>query len=56
MSGPVAEYLPRTYDTLFALRIERVEYLLPSVLIREFEEEFNAGSDHWNRLVFQRTQ
>ncbi|MCC6511395.1 MAG: hypothetical protein IT423_20010, partial [Pirellulaceae bacterium] len=41
----VSEYLPRTYDRLYVIRIDGTEYLLPAEMLSDFERELNSGSD-----------
>lgn len=54
LDGAVAEYLPRTYDTLFAIRIESVDYLLPAESVQHFEEAIASGSEDWRWYVHTR--
>ncbi len=50
----VAEYLPRTYDTLYVVRIGETQYLLPAEGLIDFERELTSGSEDWQWHVFRR--
>lgn len=50
----VAEYVPRTYDTLYAIRIDDIEYLLPADSVRDFERAIASGSGDWRWYVHSR--
>jgi len=39
LSSAVAEYLPRTYNTLYMVRVDDADYLVPADGIRDFENE-----------------
>lgn len=52
----VAEYLPRTYDRLYAIRLDGTDYLLPEPSVPEFERERAAGSVQWLGLVLRRVE
>ena len=54
LNEPVAEYMPRTYNVLYAIRIGEADYLVPADGIREFERERTSGSDGWKWYVFSR--
>lgn len=54
LDGAVAEYLPRTYDTLYAIRIDDAEYLLPAESVPNFERAIASGSDDWKWYVHSR--
>lgn len=56
LDGAVAEYVPRTYDALYAVRIENVEYLLPAESVPEFERDLASRSDAWQRHVYARAE
>ena len=50
----VAEYMPSTYNTLYAFRVGEADYLVPADGIREFERLLASGSDGWKWYVFSR--
>ncbi len=54
LDGAVAEYVPRTYNTLYAIRVDNLIYLVPADGIREFERSRASGSDKWRRYAFSR--
>jgi hypothetical protein len=55
LDGAVVEYSSGpTYDTLYALRIDDTDYLLPAPSVADFQREFSAGSDFWQFYVFKR--
>ncbi len=54
LDGAVAEYVPRTYDTLYAIRIDNDEYLLPAESLPDFERDLASGSDDWKWYVHAR--
>jgi hypothetical protein len=56
LNGAVAEYIPRTYDTLYGIRIGADDYLLPAVSVLAFERERAAGSNVWKHYVFSRAE
>lgn len=54
LDGAVAEYGGGTYDTLVAIRVDDVDYLLPATSVHDFERAQAAGSDDWRRYLFRR--
>jgi hypothetical protein len=51
----VAEYTGYTYDTLYAIRLNAGEYLLPAASVPDFERERAAATaEHWKRYLFPR--
>jgi hypothetical protein len=56
LDGAVAEYAPRTYDTLYVIRLNAREYLLPAVSVAEFECELAAATDRWKQYLFTRLE
>jgi len=42
LDKPVGEYLPLTYDRLYAVRIEGTDYLLPEASVEQFEAGLSA--------------
>ena len=54
LDGAVAKYVPRTYDTMYAVRIDDADYLLPAASVRDFENAIASGSDDWRRYVHSR--
>lgn len=56
LDGAVAEYVPRTYETLYAIRIDNDEYLLPAESVSDFERELVSGSDDWKWYVHARAE
>jgi len=54
LDGAVAEYVPRTYDTIYAIRIDNDEYLLPAESVPDFERDLASGSDDWKWYVHKR--
>jgi len=54
LDGAVAEYVPRTYDTLYAIRIDNDEYLLPAENVPDFERDLASGTDDWKWYVHAR--
>jgi len=55
LDGAVAEYVPRTYDTLYAIRIDDADYLLPAESVRDFELAIASGSNDWRWYVHSRS-
>ena len=55
LDGAVAEYLPRTYNTLYAVHVDQTDYLVPDVSLRDFEQALSSGSEGWKFYVFSRT-
>jgi hypothetical protein len=54
LDAAVAEYRPRTYNTLYVIYIAGTEYLLPADGLSDFEQELKSGSGGWERYVFRR--
>lgn len=54
LDAAVAEYIPRTYNTLYVIRIDGTEYLLPAEWLPDFERELKSGSGGWKWCVFRR--
>lgn len=54
LDDAVAEYRPRTYDTLYAVQIDGVEYLLPEHSVPMFERELTSSDGAWKFYVFRR--
>lgn len=54
LDSAVAEYVPRTYDTIYAVCIQGTEYLLPAERLSDFEQELGTGTRGWERYVFRR--
>ncbi len=54
LDGAVAEYMPRTYNTLYAIRIDDAEYLLPADNLSDFERALASGSGNWKWYVHSR--
>jgi len=50
----VAEYILRTYNTLYAVRIDGQEYQVPAYGIQTFEQQLAFDSDGWKWHVFSR--
>jgi hypothetical protein len=50
----VADILGRTYDTLYAMRLDGTEYLLPSACVENFEQELASGNLDWSFGPLQR--
>jgi hypothetical protein len=50
----VAEYVPRTYDRLYVIRLDGTEYLLPAHALSDFERQLDTGSDGWEWYLFRR--
>jgi hypothetical protein len=42
LDRPVSEYLPVTYDRLYAIRFDGQDFLLPEAMVEEFEEAIAA--------------
>ncbi|HEY2414771.1 MAG TPA: hypothetical protein VGI40_21175 [Pirellulaceae bacterium] len=55
LNTAVAEYVPNTYSTLYAIRVLGNEYLLPTTSVVDFEREIAAGTNHWQRYVLRRS-
>lgn len=56
LDGAVAEYTPRTYDTLYLVSVEGWEYLLPAPCVPEFERSLDADTEDWTHHVFRRVE
>lgn len=56
LDGTVAEYVPRTYDTIYAIRVDGGEFLLPAESVPDFERERDSGSEHWKWYVLSRAR
>lgn len=54
LDGAVAEYSGPVYDTIYAIRVNNRECLLPAANVPAFERELNAGSDRWTWHVHSR--
>lgn len=54
LNEAVTEYMPRTYDTLYPIRIGERAYLVPADGVREFEGKLASGSGDWRWHVFER--
>lgn len=54
LDAAVAEYRTRTYNTLYVIRIDGSEYLLPADGLSDFEQEVKSGSGGWEGYVFRR--
>ena len=54
LDAAVAEYLPRTYNTLYSIRIADTVYLLPAEWLPDFERELDSDSDRWQWYVYRR--
>ena len=47
LDAAVAEYLPRTYNTLYVIRVHGAVYLLPAEWLSDFERELDADAGGW---------
>ena len=56
LDAAVAEYVPRTYDMLYGVRVDGNEYLLPAESLSDFERELDAGSAGWQSCLYQRDE
>lgn len=56
LDAAVAEYLPRTYDMLYVVRVDGNEYLLPAESLSDFERELDADSAGWQSCLYQRDE
>lgn len=56
LNEAVAEYRPRTYNTLYVIRVGETNYLVPAVGIREFERALTSGTDGWRWHVFSQRE
>ena len=54
--GAVVEYSRKTYDTMYAVRVDTNEYLLPAVNVVDFERELASGTSDWKWYVHSRNQ
>ncbi|ELP34622.1 hypothetical protein [Rhodopirellula baltica] len=54
LDAAVAEYLPRTYNTLYVIRVHGAVYLLPAEWLSDFERELDADAGGWEWYVFRR--
>jgi hypothetical protein len=54
LDGAIAEYLPRTYDTLYVIRVDGAEYLLPAQGLAEFEQKLRSEGDGWQWYLYRR--
>ena len=54
--GAVVEYSRKTYDTMVAMRLDNVQYLLPAESVADFERELASGSGDWKWYVHTRIQ
>ncbi len=54
LDGAVAEYVSRTYDILYSIRVDNIEYLLPAESVPDFERDLASGSDDWKWYVHTR--
>ena len=54
LDGAIAEYRPRTYDTLYVISVDGAEYLLPAQWIAEFEQKLRSEGDGWQWYLYRR--
>ncbi len=54
--GAVVEYSRKTYDTIYAVRVDADEYLLPAENVVDFERELASGTSDWKWYVHSRNQ
>ncbi|MCL4205059.1 MAG: hypothetical protein KJ000_21470 [Pirellulaceae bacterium] len=54
LDGAIAEYGPRTFDTLHPIRVDGAEYLLPAHGLAEFEEKLRSDGDGWQWYPYRR--
>ena len=52
LDAAVAEYSDRVYTTLYAIRLEDREYLLPAESVLEFETRLAESDAQWQWLLF----
>lgn len=54
LDAAVAEYSGSVYSTLYAIRIQDREYLLPAESVLEFETKLVEGDANWQWYLFSR--
>ncbi len=56
LDGAVVEYSRKTYDTIYVIRVDTDEYLLPAENVVDFERELAAGASDWKWYVHSRNR
>lgn len=46
LDGPLAEYAPAAYDTLYAIRLKDEDFLLPAAYVDRFRQAVVDGKVH----------
>ena len=54
--GAVVEYSRKTYNSMVAIRLDNVQYLLPAESVADFERELATGTGDWKWYVHSRNR